>query len=305
MIERPVLLHENNDVLHVFERAFQWLFSCKRGDGEDEDEARGRNPHLTKWHLTAGHNWPESERKTNGMGPFTATWTVVVFVIWATSPAPYTILGAIGLGHALLWVLLVGGFDSMREILEAHTQPSLPPSALTSNGATRTMLVIGSARGLGSSCADLGARRGWIVLRADAAHSGEEFVDLTQPSTIAALCERIRLQGVRRIDAVLLVAGVCDATGVRVAGSSLPRLAWVNYLGHVVLLQELETCGIAVGRVMLVPFPSQTQPPAHPTPPHPTPPHPTPPHPTPQPHARARTHRVHTQPLQFGFASSR
>jgi hypothetical protein len=221
------------------------------------------------------------------MGPFTATWTVVVFVIWATSPAPYTILGAIGLGHALLWVLLVGGFDSMREILEAHTQPSLPPSALTSNGATRTMLVIGAARGLGSSCADLGARRGWIVLRADAAHSGEDFVDLTQPSTIAALCERIRLQGVRRIDAVLLVAGVCDATGVRVAGSSLPRLAWVNYLGHVVLLQELETCGIAVGRVMLVPFPSQTQPP---TPPHPTPPHPTPP----RNHTRMRAHTART-----------
>ena len=55
MIERPVLLHENNDVLHVFERAFQWLFSCKRGDGEDEDEARGRNPHLTKWYLS--HSW--------------------------------------------------------------------------------------------------------------------------------------------------------------------------------------------------------------------------------------------------------
>ena len=111
------------------------------------------------------------------------------------------------------------------------------------------MLVIGAARGLGAACAERASQVGWDVLRADAVLPGADHLDLTRPQSIVNFCARLAL---RRIDALLLVAGVCDAAAVSVPGSSLPRVAWVNCLGHVVVLNELEKRGIAVGRVVLV-----------------------------------------------------
>ncbi len=110
--------------------------------------------------------------------------------------------------------------------------------------------------------------------RGTQALADDEHVDLTQPATIIALCERLATRSVRRLDVLLLVAGVCDARAVPgPASSSLPRVAWVNFLGHVLLLAELERRRIVVGRVVLIGsgtynaciFSSLPPPPTHPS----------------------------------------
>lgn len=184
---------------------------------------------------------------------FILSWAAAASLLLVAAPFPLSafILVAATLANAALWLLLVGGFDALREVISAHTQPPLPPPHALTEG-TRRMLVIGAARGLGFECAALARRSGWTVHSADASLTGASFVDLTQPRTIEALCEQLATSGVRRLDALLLVAGVCDAAPVRVAGSSFPRMMWVNFLGHAVVVQELEARGIAVDRTVLV-----------------------------------------------------
>ena len=184
---------------------------------------------------------------------FIASWAAAAALLFAAAPFPLSlaVFFAAATANALIWLLLVGGVDALREVIAAHTQPPLPARAATAPG--RRMLVIGAGRGLGLECAALAARHGWYVEAADVSLAGPAHVDLTQPRSVADLCHRLVSRGVRRLDAVLLVAGVCDAAPVGVAGASTrPRMLWANFLGHAVVLQELEARGVAVGRVVLV-----------------------------------------------------
>jgi NAD(P)-dependent dehydrogenase (short-subunit alcohol dehydrogenase family) len=187
---------------------------------------------------------------------YTLSWVVALVAVYYYTRSLALIL-AILLSLASLWVLLVGGFAAMHEVLSAHTQPSLPPSPPLPAGSR--MLVVGAARGLGLECASLARGAGWEVEGADASFTGEGHLDLTQPATIAAFCERLAARGVRHLDALLLVAGVCDAGPVGVAGSPLPRMLWVNFLGHVVVLRELAARNIGVRRIVLVSSGSYTR----------------------------------------------
>ena len=184
---------------------------------------------------------------------FIASWSAAAVVILALAPFPLSliVLGLAALFNALLWVLLVGGLAALREVIAAHTQPPLPARPPTAAG--RRMLVVGAGRGLGLEAAALAAKRGWCVESADVSLSGPNFLDLTSPKSIADFGHALVARGVRRLDALLLVAGVCDAAPVRVAGASTrPRILWANYLGHALVVQELEARGIAVGRIVLV-----------------------------------------------------
>ena len=180
---------------------------------------------------------------------YTIAWVLALAVLFYYTRS-LALLLAVLLSQVCLWVLLVGGFSAMGEVISAHTQPSLPPSPPLSAGSR--MLVVGAARGLGLECASLARGAGWEVEAADASFSGDGHLDLTQPPTIAAFCDRLVARGVRRLDALLLVAGVCDAGPVGVVGSPLPRMLWVNFLGHVVVQRELAARRIEVRRIVLV-----------------------------------------------------
>ena len=182
---------------------------------------------------------------------FTVSWLSLALLLLLLLPASLSLplLASLALLNALLWVALVGGFSAMREVLEAWTQPPLPPTPAPLR--LHTMLIIGAARGLGLECAALARSRGWAVEAADSALPGPAFIDLARPATIRAFCAGLAARGVRRLDALLLVAGVCDPAPVRAAGG-LPRMLWVNFLGHVKALQLLEAAGVSVARVVLV-----------------------------------------------------
>jgi hypothetical protein len=69
-------------------------------------------------------------------------WSLLALVVWLLYPSQcYFIIIAASVCNIVLWVLLVGGVDSMREIIEAHWQPALPLSAPLSKHSVRQMLV--------------------------------------------------------------------------------------------------------------------------------------------------------------------
>jgi NAD(P)-dependent dehydrogenase (short-subunit alcohol dehydrogenase family) len=178
---------------------------------------------------------------------YTIAWAFICAAAYTYDPL---LLLATLLAHLLIWVALVGGPSAFLEVLNAHLSPKLPPRA---ERPGRRMLVIGAARGLGQACVAHARRRGWEVHGADAAPTPAlQHVDLTQPRSIRALCARLRDGGVRVLDALLLVAGVCDAAPVAVPGSPLPRMLWANFLGHACVVRELEAAGVVVRRVVLV-----------------------------------------------------
>jgi NAD(P)-dependent dehydrogenase (short-subunit alcohol dehydrogenase family) len=209
---------------------------------------------------------------------FIISWALVALVLLLCVPPPYNVqvLVAVIAVHLLLWVVLVGGLASMKEVVEAHTQPGLPrtitsaaavprratprrlamasaPSLTTVTPTSQNLLVVGAATGLGAACVDLASTTpSGTVWRGDIALPHPEHLDLASPASIASFCDGLHHRGVRRLDQLLLVAGVCDATAVPVPGSSWPRVVWVNFLGYVVLLHTLAARHIVVGRVVLV-----------------------------------------------------
>jgi NAD(P)-dependent dehydrogenase (short-subunit alcohol dehydrogenase family) len=165
---------------------------------------------------------------------------------------------AVALLHVCVWVALSGGVASFREVLEASTQGGLPPTpAAVKPGAARgkSMLVVGAYSGLGAAVAKLAASvPGYAVSRADVRLHGDEYVDLSDVDSIKQLAERF--EG-KSLDAVVLCAGVVDGRAVPLQGhftcdTVLPRMAWVNFLGHAVLMQELEARSVTVARVVVV-----------------------------------------------------
>ncbi len=204
-----------------------------------------------------------------------------------SSPLRYAAVGGLAAAQLLLTVALVGGLANFREVLEAMWQPALPASALAALGtaapksacadkdcadkncgdqncadpsaaaaAKKTMLVVGAYSGLGAAVARLAADGfdGFDVTRADLRLYGDEFVDLAEVGSIKQLAAR---HAGKKIDALVLCAGIVDTHEVPLPGhftcdEVLPRMAWVNFLGNAVLLQELESQGCDVGRVVVV-----------------------------------------------------
>ena len=156
--------------------------------------------------------------------------------------------------HVIVWTMLSGGVDSMREIIEASTQPTLPESVV-GNGRGKAMLVVGAYSGLGRAVSKLAkSRAGYNVVRADLRLHGHEFVDFCDVESIKEFAQQFEGS---KFDDVVLCVGAVDDRAVPLHGhftcdTVLPRMAWVNFLGHAVLMQELERVGCQVGRVVVV-----------------------------------------------------
>ena len=176
------------------------------------------------------------------------SWGAIFGLIWLFSPHPYLTLIVICSIHLLLWTLLCGGVSAMYEIIEARTQPELP--LIPPHPARRpTVVVIGSAVGLGKEVVRLLHKKKYSIMEGDVLFDGVRHCNLASVGSVKAFADRIRYPV---IDVLVLVAGVCDATGVPVSGSKHPRMLWVNYLGYVCLLSELETIGIIVKKIVVV-----------------------------------------------------
>jgi len=191
---------------------------------------------------------------------FTFSWLLFLSLLLLFIPHPYGVFSVVAVIFFTVscWVALVGGFNAMREVIEAYTQQELQesppqPPPLRVAQPLRRLLIVGAARGLGLEVSTLARSKGtWEVHSADVALSGEEFVDLTRPATVQALCASLARSGVRHLHALVLAAGVCDAEPVKVLNSSLPRMVWVNFLGHAVVLQELKVHGVVVDRIIII-----------------------------------------------------
>jgi NAD(P)-dependent dehydrogenase (short-subunit alcohol dehydrogenase family) len=113
------------------------------------------------------------------------------------------------------------------------------------------MLVVGAFSGLGAAVCRAASER-FDVAVADVKLEGDEHVDLCDVDSIralAAICAKRR-----SIDVLVLCAGVVDPHQVPLAGDTeaLPRMAWVNFLGNAVLVQELERRGCKPGKIVVV-----------------------------------------------------
>ena len=180
---------------------------------------------------------------------YTISWLSIILLILLFAPNPYqSVLVLISL-HLFLWTVLCGGLNAMYEIVEAKIHPKLPmqPPILKRNPS---LVVIGSAMGLGKEVVAMAKRKKYSVQEGDVLfQDNKRHVDLTSIQSIKNFCDQCPF---KTIDVLVCVAGVCDATGVPVKDSIHPRMLWVNYLGHVVVIEEFKRIGILINKIVVV-----------------------------------------------------
>jgi hypothetical protein len=181
---------------------------------------------------------------------YSLMWTIIVVLIFLCVANPYLPLAIILFTHLFLWTMLCGGVNAMLEIVEAKTQPELPIQA--PHPVRRpSLVVIGSALGLGHQVVDLAKRKRYSVQEGDVMYNANDnrHIDLTSITSIKEFCARCPFTA---IDVLVCVAGVCDASGVPVQNSLHPRMLWVNFLGHVCVVEELKKLGVEVKKIVVV-----------------------------------------------------
>eukprot|EP00040_Diaphanoeca_grandis_P022367 m.119968 g.119968 ORF g.119968 m.119968 type:complete len:345 (+) comp28778_c0_seq3:184-1218(+) len=188
------------------------------------------------------------------MGVWINVWLCVVAGVWFCAPSPGWIMLGLGVLHTIMWVLLVGGFESLKEVCEAHIQPKLPSTQSTRELGNKSMLVVGAYSGLGEAVCMLVREQARYVRidQADVMLSGDEHLDLCSLPSIQEFAARYANQ---TLDVLVLCAGVCDSLSSPPfprGEALLPRMAWVNFLGDAVLVQALQQNNCVIHRIVVV-----------------------------------------------------